>query len=233
MTGTDVAEIADLARRVATLLTLAPEETTPEALRTLASAGTVLAAGHTEADPATVAAAGEAGLRGVTHLWNAMPPLGARAPGPVGAALASDTLFAGVICDGIHVDAVALRLSFRLLGPNRMFLVTDAMPTAGTALDGFELGGRRIRRRAGRLETEDGTLAGADLSMIEAVRFARNHLGASLEAALRMASETPARFLGLADRGRIAAGAHADLVLLGRALDVVATAIGGTWEQHA
>ena len=233
MTATDLAEIADLARRVATLLTLAPEETTPEALRMLASAGTVLSAGHTEADPATIAAASAAGLRGFTHLWNAMPPLGARVPGPVGAALASETLFAGVICDGIHVSEPALRLSFRLLGPDRMFLVTDAMPTAGTTLGGFELGGRRTRRRAGRLETDDGTLAGADLSMIEAVRHAHTHLGASPEAALRMASETPARFLGLADRGRIATGAHADLVLLGPAFDVIATAIGGAWEQHA
>lgn len=230
MTAEDAAGIAAIARRVTTLVTLAPEETPPGEMRVLAAAGAVLAAGHTEACPATIAAA--AGLRGFTHLWNAMPPLASRAPGPVGAALASDTLFAGVICDGIHVDALSLGVAFRLLGPDRMFLVTDAMPTAGTTLAGFELAGRRIRRRDGRLETADGTLAGADLTMIEAVRFARTRLGASLEAALRMASETPARFLGLAECGRIAAGARADLVLLGSELGVLATAIGGVWEEE-
>lgn len=229
----DLAEIAALARCVPTLLTLAPEETTPDTLRTLAAAGAVIAAGHTEASPATVAAARDAGLRGFTHLWNAMPPLASRAPGPVGAALDDDALFAGTICDGIHVDAASLRLAFRLLGPDRMFLVTDAMPPAGTTLEGFALAGRPIHRRAGRLETADGTLAGADLTMIAAVRFAHARLGASLEAALRMASGTPARFMGLDDCGRIAAGARADFVLLGSELDVQATAVGGEWETHA
>ena len=229
----DLAQIAAGARHVTTMLTLAPEEARPADIRALDEAGVVVSAGHTEADPATIAAARAAGLRGFTHLWNAMPPLGARAPGPVGAALDDDTLFAGVICDGIHVDPVSLRLTFRLLGPDRMFLVTDAMPPAGTALASFALAGRRISRRDGRLETADGTLAGADLTMIAAVRFAATHLGASLEDAIRMASDTPARFLGLDDAGRIAVGARADLVLLGRDLAVVATAIGGAWEQHA
>ncbi len=232
MTPADAAGIAAIARRVTTLLTLAPEETTPDELRALAEAGAVLSAGHTEAGPATIAAARAAGLRGFTHLWNAMPPLASRAPGPVGAALSDDTLFAGVICDGIHVDAVSLGLAFRALGPDRMFLVTDAMPPAGTTLESFELAGRRIRRCCGRLETADGTLAGADLTMIEAVRFACTRLGASLEDALRMASETPARFLGLDDAGRIVAGAQADLVLLGPELGVMATAIGGDWVLH-
>ncbi len=229
----DLAQIAAGARHLTTVLTLAPEEVRPADIRALAKAGVMVSAGHTEADPATIAAARAAGLRGFTHLWNAMPPLGARAPGPVGAALDDDTLFAGVICDGIHVDPVSLRLAFRLLGPDRMFLVTDAMPPAGTALASFALAGRRISRRGGRLETADGTLAGADLTMIAAVRFAATHLGASLEDALRMASDTPARFVGFDDAGRIAAGARADLVLLGRDLAVVATAIGGAWEQHA
>lgn len=233
MTAADTAAIAAIAARTPTLLTLAPEETTPATIRTLAEAGIVLAAGHTEADPATIAAARTAGLRGFTHLWNAMPPLASRLPGPVGAALDDDALFAGVICDGIHVDALSLRLAFRGLGTERMFLVTDAMPPAGTALAGFELAGRPIRRWEGRLETADGTLAGADLTMIAAVRFAHATLGASLADALRMASETPARFMGLDGEGRIAAGARADLVLLDAELDVVATAIGGAWERHA
>jgi N-acetylglucosamine-6-phosphate deacetylase len=230
MTAADEAELAAIARALPLLLTIAPEEVPADAVARLAAAGCVLSLGHTEADALVVAA--RPGLRGATHLWNAMGPLASRAPGPVGAVLDHDALFAGVIADGIHVEPAALRLTFRLLGPARMFLVTDAMPPAGTTDTGFLLGGRPIRRRAGRLETADGTLAGADLSMIGAVRFAAGVLGAPLADALRMASATPCAFARLPDRGVIRPGAHADLVALDAALDVRATAIGGDWMAH-
>ena len=212
----------------ALLITLAPETVGLDDLGALVSAGAVLSAGHTEASAACIEAARRAGLRGFTHLWNAMPPLAGRAPGPVGACLADGEAWCGVIADGLHVDPVNLGLALRCKA-GRLFLVTDAMPPAGTGMSGFMLQGRPIDRSGGRLVTREGTLAGADLLMIDAVRGMMSHAGASLEEALRMASAMPAAFLGLERRGRIETGQHADLVLLSDNLAVLDTAVGGKW----
>ena len=214
------------------LVTLAPEEVADEDLRVLAAAGIVLAAGHTVADAARLAAARRAGLGGYTHLWNAMPPVAGRAPGPVGACLADPDAWCGVIADGIHVDRVNLALTLRCMR-GRVFLVTDAMPPAGTDVSGFTLLGRAIERRAGALRAADGTLAGADLSMIEAVRNVMALAGVELADALRMAAEVPARCLAIGARGRIEAGKFADLVVLSDGLEVLAAAVEGVWRQPA
>jgi N-acetylglucosamine-6-phosphate deacetylase len=164
----------------------------------------------------------------VTHLFNAMPPLSARAPGVIGTALADHRLTAGLIVDGIHVDPTSVRAAFAAKGADRIALVTDAMPTIGTSLDHFELVGRTITLADGRLTTEQGTLAGAHLDMASAVRNAVKLAQISLEDALRAASLTPARFLGLDnERGALGAGARADLVALNEDLKVVATWIDG------
>ncbi|MGO4526603.1 amidohydrolase family protein, partial [Microvirga sp. 2MCAF35] len=163
-----------------------------------------------------------------THLYNAMPPLAGRDPGPVGAALDSPETWCGLIVDGHHVSDAALRIAIAAKGPERMMLVTDAMAVTGTDLAGFALHGRRIHRRDGRLTTDDGTLAGSDLDMASAVRNAVHRLGLGLPAVLRMASLVPARFLKLDhERGRIAPGYRADLVLLDESLHVRHTWIGG------
>jgi N-acetylglucosamine-6-phosphate deacetylase len=168
------------------------------------------------------------GATGVTHLFNAMPPLSARAPGIIGAALADGRLTAGLIVDGIHVDPVSVRAAFAAKGANAIALVTDAMPTVGTTLDRFELMGRTIKLADGRLTTEAGTLAGAHLDMASAVRNAVKLAGLALEDALRAASLTPARFLGLDnERGVLIPGARADFVALTPDLKVVATWIDG------
>ena len=159
-----------------------------------------------------------------------MPPVAGRAPGPVGACLADDGAWCGVIADGIHVDPLNLALTLRCK-PGRVFLVTDAMPPAGTGMSGFSLLGRAIERRDGALRAADGTLAGADLTMIEAVRNVMGMAGVGLEAALRMVSEAPAAFLGLAGRGRIEVGAFADLVVLSDCVDVIPTAVEGLWSD--
>ena len=168
------------------------------------------------------------GATGVTHLFNAMPPMSAREPGIIGAALADDRLTAGLIVDGIHVDPVSVRAAFRAKGCDRIALVTDAMPTVGTSLDRFDLAGRTITLSDGRLTSEQGTLAGAHLDMASAVRNTVRLAHLPLEDALRAASLSPARFLGLDhERGLLTPGARADLVALSQELSVLATWLDG------
>ena len=169
------------------------------------------------------------GATGVTHLFNAMPPLSARAPGIVGAALAERRLTAGLIVDGIHVDPVSVRAAFVAKGSDRIALVTDAMPTVGTSLDRFELIGRTIKLADGRLTTEEGTLAGAHLDMASAVRNAVELAQLPLEDALRAASLTPARFLGLDnERGALVRALAPISSLSTQELTVIATWVDGS-----
>ena len=211
-----------------TLVTLAPERNSLEAIARLAASGVLICAGHTASDYETVMEAIRHGLRGFTHLYNAMPPLAGRDPGPVGAALDSRDTWCGIIADGHHVSDAALRLAIAAKGTERMMLVTDAMAVTGTDLTSFELHGRTIYRRDGRLTTADGTLAGSDLDMAGAVRNSVQRLGLSLPDVLRMASLIPAQFLRLDhELGRIAPGYRADLVLLDESLQVQQTWIGG------
>jgi N-acetylglucosamine-6-phosphate deacetylase len=165
-------------------------------------------------------------------LFNAMPPFAGRSPGIVGAALAEPRLTAGLIVDGIHVDPVSVRAAFAAKGADGIALVTDAMPTVGATASRFQLMGRTISLTNGRLTSEDGTLAGAHLNMASAVRNAVRLAEVPLEDALRAASLTPARFLGLDhERGMLAPGARADLVALSPNLDVIATWLDGS-EQN-
>lgn len=205
------------------LVTLAPETVPPGTIAALVGAGLRVAAGHTLADSAAMARAVDEGLTGVTHLFNAMAPVSARGPGVPGFAFDDPRVFASVICDGLHVDRLSLRMAYRLMGPERLFLITDAMPSLGSERADFMLCGVRVRLEGGRLIGPGGTLAGAQLDMASAVRNAMAMMGAPLEDALAMAATTPARFLGLAhERGRIARGFGADFVRLNAELNVVA-----------
>jgi N-acetylglucosamine-6-phosphate deacetylase len=204
----------------------------PEWIAELTEAAVIVSAGHTAASYEILQEARARGLRGYTHLFNAMPPLASRDPGPVGAALDERESWCGIIVDLHHVTAPALRVAIAAKGTDKMMLVTDAMPLIGTDLDRFELMGRTILRQDGRLTTEDGTLAGADLDMASAVRNTVEHLGVELPIALAMASLVPAAFLRLDDQlGRIAPGYRADLVLLDEGLQVRSTWIDGVEER--
>jgi len=228
----DLEELCELAGAGRSLVTLAPECVPAGFVRTLASSGVRISIGHSEAPADVVMQAVADGATGVTHLFNAMPPLSARAPGIIGAALAEHRLTAGLIVDGIHVDPVSVRAAFAAKGSNRITLITDAMPTVGTSLDRFELVGRTIKLIDGRLTTEEGSLAGAHLDMASAVRNAVRLAQLPLEDALRAASLTPARFLGLDnERGALVPGARADLVALTQELKVVATWLDGSADE--
>ncbi|MEH7827833.1 N-acetylglucosamine-6-phosphate deacetylase [Gemmobacter denitrificans] len=214
MTRADQDRIAAAAADLpALLVTLAPESAQPDQIAALAAAGVVVSLGHTDCSHATAQTAFAAGARCVTHLFNAMSQLGNREPGLVGATL-SGTAAAGIIADGIHVHPDTLRIAMAAR-QDGLFLVTDCMAFAGTELTELQLNGRRVLRRAGRLELPDGTLAGADLTMAQAIRTLITQVGIAPERALAMASRIPADLIGAADRfGTLAPGRAAELVLL-------------------
>ena len=224
----DLAAIKSFGSCGRSLVTLAPECVPAVMIDELIRAGVRVAAGHSDATSTEAAQAADRGVTGVTHLFNAMSQLGAREPGLVGAALDDDRLFAGIICDGIHVDPSSLRIALRCKGRDRLMLVTDAMPLVGTSKTQFSLQGRQITLHESRLTGPDGTLAGAHLTMIEAVRNAVALLEVSLADALIMASLTPATFLGLeSELGKIAPGYRADLVAFNQDFEVVGTWVAG------
>jgi N-acetylglucosamine-6-phosphate deacetylase len=211
-------------RRMITVVTLAPERAPPGFIRALADAGVRVCLGHSTATYEDTRAAMAAGLSGFTHLFNAMPGLGSRDPGPIAAALECETAWFGMIVDGVHVHPAMLRLALR--GLARPLLVTDAMPPVGGKRMGFTLYGEEITVRDGRCTRQDGTLAGSVLDMASALRNCVRLLGVPLEIALRFAATNPAEFLGLGHRlGRLAPGYRADMV----ALDPIGVEVLETW----
>ncbi len=209
-----------------TMVTLAPEETTPELIRALDAAGVIVSAGHTDATYEELQPALAHGLRGFTHLFNAMSGLGSREPGAVGAALSSDS-WCGIIVDGHHVHAATLKVALRAKRHDRFMLVTDAMPSVGADTRSFEIQGRKITVNGDKIVDDEGRLAGAHLDMATAVRNSVRLLNLELPDAVRMASASPAAFLKLEDVGRIAPGQRANLVLLDPQLNVTRTWIDG------
>ena len=211
-----------------TLLTLAPERVPLESIRALVERGVVVAAGHTAGTYEEIRAGLEAGVRGFTHLYNAMSPLTGREPGTVGAALEDAHSWIGIIADGVHVHPASLRLALKAKPRGKVFLVTDAMPPVGAASPRYELYGEVITAVDGVVRNAAGALAGSALDMAAAVRNAVQWLGVDLAEAARMASTYPAQFLGLDDaRGHIEEGFIADLTLLDADLQVSRTWIAG------
>jgi N-acetylglucosamine-6-phosphate deacetylase len=222
-------DLASSLRHGKTLITLAPERAGDAAIRELSRRGVIVAAGHTAADYDGMRKALAAGVRGFTHLFNAMTPLQSREPGVVGAALEDPASWCGVIVDGFHLHPAVLRIALAAKPRAKIFLVTDAMPPVGSGSDTFRLNGETITCRDGRCVNTHGTLAGSALDMAAAVRNTIAQTDVDLPEALRMASTYPADFLGLeATHGRIAPGCRADFVVLDGRLNVRQTWIGGT-----
>lgn len=205
----------------ALLTTIAVESVDPDQIARLARAGVTVSVGHSDTGFAGAVLAFEAGATMVTHLFNAMSQLGNREPGLVGAALANG-VWAGLIADGIHVDPATIAIALRAKsGPGKIFLVTDAMSPMGTDMTGFSLNGRDIIRAEGALRLADGTLAGADLTMIDAVSYMHATIGLDLDEVLRMASLYPAQAIGLDQAmGHLGSGAFASMVHLSDDLGV-------------
>lgn len=211
-----------------TLITLAPEQVGADTIRAMVERGALVCAGHTAASYEQARAGLDAGIRGFTHLFNAMTPLTGREPGAVGAALEDPDAWCGVIVDGHHVHPASLRVALAAKPRGKIFLVTDAMPPVGADDPSYELYGEVITARDGVVRNAAGVLAGSALDMATAVRNSVELLGLSLEEASRMASTYPAEFLGIGDRyGRIAPGYRADFVALDEGLQVIETWIDG------
>lgn len=197
MTTEDEDLLCEAANRLPNVMvTVAPENVTPAQIAHLSAAGVIVSLGHTDCSSMTALAAIDAGAQCVTHLFNAMSPLGSREPGLVGAALTSPRVSAGLIADAIHVHPDTMRIALAAkTGPGEIFLVSDAMPPVGSDMTEFTLSGKRVYRDKGRLAFADGTLAGADLTMAQAVSTLVTQVGVPLEKALRMATGGPASLL--------------------------------------
>jgi N-acetylglucosamine-6-phosphate deacetylase len=216
------------ARAGVMVVTLAPASVPLEFIGRLAKAGIIVSLGHSDASAEEAQAVFDAGASAATHLYNAMSQLSSRAPGVVGATLSDPRIICGLIADGEHAHALAYRVALAAKGPRGIALVSDAMPPAAGGPDTFELQGRRMTRVGNKLVAEDGTLAGAAITMRDAIAYLVNVLKVPLAEALMMATLTPARLLRVDDQiGQLKPGHRADLVRLTDDLQVAEVWTGG------
>ena len=211
------------------VLTLAPELEGADELMTLAAnRGVVVSAGHSGAPFEVAYEVLDASVAGVTHLFNAMSAMHHREPGLPGAAFAHPRVVCGLIADGIHVHPEMVALAFRMLGPDRVYLTTDAISAAGMADGEYRLATRAVYLDGGVPRLGSGAIAGSTLTMGEAFRNVLAFTGCTLPEAARMASTTPARLIGEGRRkGRLTPGYDADVAVLAPDLSVEAVWRGG------
>ncbi|MGW2207871.1 N-acetylglucosamine-6-phosphate deacetylase [Streptomyces sp. NPDC001781] len=228
----EVRKLVDAARGHARMVTLATELPGGlDSVRLLAEQGVIAAVGHTDATYEQTVAAIDAGATVATHLFNAMPPIGHRDPGPITALLEDDRITVELINDGTHLHPAALQLAFHHAGAERVALITDAMDAAGSADGRYLLGPLEVEVRDGvaRL-VEGGSIAGSTLTLDRAFRRAVTVDGLPVTDVVRALSANPARLLGLADRiGSLEPGKDADLVLLDADFALKAVMRRGEW----
>ncbi len=207
---------------VPVMITLAPETVAAEQITALTQLGAVVSIGHTDATADQVEDAIAAGASCATHLFNAMSPMATRAPGTAGAVLNAE-IYAGIICDGHHVDdrMVQLALRGRPL-PDRLFLVSDAMSTVGGP-DHFDLYGQPVHLENGKLINAEGGLAGAHVTQAEAVQRLVRVLDVAPERALCMAITTPAAAIGQPDLASLIGRPLTDILRLADDMQVLGT----------
>ncbi|MDX2027826.1 MAG: N-acetylglucosamine-6-phosphate deacetylase [Alphaproteobacteria bacterium] len=202
------------------LITVAPENTSPENIKALRQQGVIISLGHTQAKPEEIHAVLTAGATGFTHLFNGMGGISARDASPAQVALDDRDSWCGLIADGHHVSAEMIRLALRAKPKGKIFLVSDAMaPAATDTPQPFQLYGEAIRVESGRCINHEGKLAGSSITLADAVRHCVQNVGVELEEALRMTSTYPAEFLGLGRQlGRLLPGYEADVIALNQEL---------------
>lgn len=210
------------------LITLAPENVSDQDITNLVNNQVKVSLGHTNADFDRAMAAVELGADGFTHLFNAMSPFTSREPGVLGAALAADNAWCGIILDGHHMHYSSAKIAHSAKPKGKLLIVTDAMSTIGSEQTGFDLFGVEVIKQGDKLATKEGTLAGSALDMISAVKNAVEHLGIGSEEALNMASLYPADYLGVSDKlGSLTVGKQADIIVFNDDYQVTNTWIAG------
>ncbi|MBO8194358.1 N-acetylglucosamine-6-phosphate deacetylase [Streptomyces oryzae] len=228
----DVRKLLDAARGRAVMMTLAPERPGGlDSVRLLADSGVIAAVGHTDGSYESTKEAIDAGATVATHLFNAMPPLGHRQPGPIAALLADERVTVELINDGVHLHPSVLRLAFDAAGAGRVAFITDAMAAADMSDGHYRLGKLQVEVRDGvaRL-VEGGSIAGSTLTLDQAFKRAVTVDGLPVTDAVTALSATPARLLGMADRvGSIEPGKLADLVVLDEEFTLAGVMRQGSW----
>jgi N-acetylglucosamine-6-phosphate deacetylase len=210
------------------LMTLAPELPGAIELAAYATArGVRVSLGHSNATAAETRTAIAAGAVSATHTFNAMRPLDHREPGILGTVLTDDSLFAELICDGIHVAPEMVKLWWSAKGPERAILVTDAISAAGMSDGEYRLGDFAVQVADGRA-TANGVLAGSVLTLDRALTNFLEFTGAPLEEALRLLTVNPALMTGLSEQvGSVAVGQMANLVAVDRAGKLIGSVVNG------
>lgn len=212
------------------LLAIAPEE--PNALETIeALKDEVLCSiAHTCATYETAKRAINAGATHITHLYNAMPTLAHRDPGPIAAGSDSSWCEAEIICDGIHIHPASVRAAFKLFGEERMILISDSMMAVGLKDGTYELGGQEVFVKDRKATLASGTIAGSATNLFECMKIAHKDMGLTLETAVRCATYNPARSIGILDKyGTIEPGKLASLVILDHNLHIKGVIVRGKW----
>ncbi|WP_445280588.1 N-acetylglucosamine-6-phosphate deacetylase [Streptomyces sp. DSM 118148] len=228
----EVRKLIDAGRGRARMVTLATELPGGiDSVRLLAEHGVIAAVGHTDATYEQTVAAVDAGATVATHLFNAMPPLGHRAPGPIAALLEDERVTVELINDGTHLHPAALELAFRHAGAGRVAFITDAMDAAGIGDGRYMLGPLEVEVSEGvaRL-VQGGSIAGSTLTLDRAFKRAVTVDGLPVRDAVTALSANPARLLGMSDRiGSLEPGKDADLVLLDADFDLRGVLRRGEW----
>lgn len=221
-------KLMDASRGLVKLVSVAPElEGALEFIRQVKDRVTVSVA-HTAAGYDTALAAFQAGAKQCTHLYNAMPPFGHREPGVVGAAADCDHVMCELICDGVHIHPAMIRATFRLMGKDRMILISDTMRAAGMSDGSYTLGGQDVTVRGNRAVLADGTIAGSVTDLMACLKYAAATAGIPLADAVTAAAVNPARVLGIYDRlGSLDVGKTANVAVLDGQLDLKAVIFQG------
>ena len=212
------------------LLAIAPD--TENALNVIAKLKdeVLCSIAHTCCDYDTAVKAIAEGATHLTHLYNAMPPLYHRDPGPIAAGSDANWCEAEIICDGIHVHPAAVRAAFRLFGADRMILISDSMMACGLEDGVYQLGGQKVTVTHRKALLDNGTIAGSATNLFSCMKTAVQKMGIALESAVRCATYNPARSIKILDKvGTIEPGKQADLLLLDDNLDIKALLLRGKW----
>ncbi|MFZ3216232.1 MAG: N-acetylglucosamine-6-phosphate deacetylase [Candidatus Acidiferrales bacterium] len=211
------------------LMTIAPElENALEVIARAVSLGVRVSLGHSNADAAAAKAGVKAGATTATHTYNAMRSFDHKSSGLVGEVLTNDSLFAEMICDGLHVDPAAVQIYWRCKGPERAILITDAMVAAGMPDGTYRLGELDVMVKDGMCILDENTLAGSTLTLDRGVRNFAAFTGAGIEAVSRLASRNPARMTGFeGEVGSLAVARAADITVLSAKNEVVETFLQG------